>query len=558
VANPLGGRETLTGHSQDASGSSRRALLLRAHWPFFVVLGAFGAIAVALPTLTDSSLLDDFVYAKAAQHFAQTHAIRIPTDSAVNAVFEALWGGIFSAVFGFSHGVLRVSTLVLTALGAAAIYALGLELRGEPSRAAMGVAAYLFNPIGFVLSFSFMTDPHAAALTAIAAALYVRGFRRDRLPDLVAGSAAASLAFLSRNTAVAVTVGAFGYAVFHRRWRLAATSAAAPVVVMILTLLWFIDVHGMPVHQRGRTVAILRGLRGIEGDWQVAQVFLFLVLVYVAFATLPLLIAGALPRPRGAFGLVTATVLGLLLVNGVLGRFAPPAMMPYTDDWLTPKWLGPTFVSGAEIGMRAPMFPSWLWGIVTVACLAAAVVLILAVCSARGPLVWMLAAVTLMLIPSGFVFFPPKDRYVLPVAVLAIPIVVVAVRNRRSWAGWTMVGLLAAFSTAGTRDFLTLNGRIFEAARTAQHACGARLDQIDAGWTWDGWNFLGVPYAGPLHTGNASWWLPIAPHIDSTYIVGLRPVDGYRVVNRTPIDLWLGSERFVLVLKKNSIAPAPC
>jgi hypothetical protein len=69
---------------------------------------------------------------------------------------------------------------------------------------------------------------------------------------------------------------------------------------------------------------------------------------------------------------------------------------------------------------------------------------------------------------------------------------------------------------------------------------------------------LRVPYAGPLHTGNASWWLPIAPHIDSTYIVGSRPGDGYRVVNRTPIDLWLGSERFVLVLKKNSSAPAPC
>jgi Dolichyl-phosphate-mannose-protein mannosyltransferase len=530
----------------------------RTHWPFLVVLGAFGVIAFALPTLTDSSLLDDFVYAKAARHFAQAHAIRIPGNSAVNAIFEAVWGGTFSAVFGFSHGILRVSTLVLTALGAVAIYALGLEMGAQPSRAALGVAAYLFNPIGFVLSFSFMTDSHVAALTAIAAVFYVRGFRRDRLADLVAGSFVASLAFLSRNTGLAVALGALGYAVFHRRWRQAAASAFAPVVVTIVTLLWFVDVHGMPEHQLGRTVLILRGLRGIGQDWEVAKVFVFLALVYVAFATLPLLVSGALHRPRGAFGLLTAAILGLLLVNGVIGRFAPPAMMPYTDDWLTPKWLGPTFVSGADIAMRSPMFPAWLWGIVTVACLVGAVILIMAVCSARGPLGWMLAAATLTLAPSGFVFFPPKDRYFLPMVILAIPIVVAATRDRRTWAGWAIVGLLGAFSIVGTRDFLTLNGRIFEVARGAQPACRARLDQIDAGWTWDGWHFLDVPYAGPVHTGNTSWWMPVAPQIDSTYIVGVSPVDGYRVVNRTPINLWLGSERFVLLSKKNVTLPDPC
>ncbi len=62
------------------------------------------------------------------------------------------------------------------------------------------MAIYLFHPLAFGLTLTFMSDPQFVALSVIAAFLYVRSIRPNSPSPriMLAASAVASMAFLVR------------------------------------------------------------------------------------------------------------------------------------------------------------------------------------------------------------------------------------------------------------------------------------------------------------------------------------------------------------------------
>ena len=94
-------------------------------------------------------------------------------------LFQVVWGALFGLLFGPTLGVYRLSMVVLWFLSAIACYALLLQLTRDRARSALGTAVYAFNPIGYSLAFTFMTDAPFLATSVIAIACYVRGLGRD-------------------------------------------------------------------------------------------------------------------------------------------------------------------------------------------------------------------------------------------------------------------------------------------------------------------------------------------------------------------------------------------
>ena len=86
-------------------------------------------------------------------------------------------GAGFAVLFGETFGVFRAATVVFTAASALAVYGLCRQLGVDKGRSALGTAIYLFNPLGYVLSFTFMTDGYFAGLVAISAYCYAAGCR---------------------------------------------------------------------------------------------------------------------------------------------------------------------------------------------------------------------------------------------------------------------------------------------------------------------------------------------------------------------------------------------
>src|ERR671913_866863 len=193
--------------SRSPAGTGSRALSpsrivtgVRANWVLLAVYVAFALAAVVVPTLAPVATTDDWAYARSAQILLNEARLTIFPVVAATAVFQIVWGALFGFIFEPTLGVFRLSTVVITALGGLALYGLCRDLGVARARSALGVASFLFNPLVFVLAFTFMTDAHFMALLVIASWFYAKALEPEKIDGrlLVAGSGVAALAFLTR------------------------------------------------------------------------------------------------------------------------------------------------------------------------------------------------------------------------------------------------------------------------------------------------------------------------------------------------------------------------
>src|SRR5712691_7156798 len=90
--------------------------------PLLVILGFFVLSCLLVSPLRNVAVIDDWTYAWSVEHFLKTGRLALLDWSAHYPILQTLWGGLFAYVFGFSFGVLRISTVVLAILGCAALY----------------------------------------------------------------------------------------------------------------------------------------------------------------------------------------------------------------------------------------------------------------------------------------------------------------------------------------------------------------------------------------------------------------------------------------------------
>jgi hypothetical protein len=136
------------------------------------------------------------------------------------------------------------------------------------------------------------------------------------------------------------------------------------------------------------------------------------------------------------------------------------------------------------------------------------------------------------------------DRYLLPLAPLAIALALWALRRLRLWlpAGWLVVAALAVFSVAGTRDYLVFMREVWTMGYQAV-AAGVPLDRLDAGSGWDGYYLYEYGRANRIRSRTPKggpWWVYFyAPATDSAYVVAGKPLDRHLTIFRRPYDSWL-------------------
>ena len=581
----------------------RIAFLARTHWAVAVVLALYAASAFVVPTLTDVPVNDDWFYAHSVENLLQQHVL---TSGQVTTtlIFQVVWGALFASLFGMTYGVLRLSTVVAVFLSGWALYGLCRELAIARARSALGVALYLFNPLSFVLGFTFMSDSHFTALLIPATLLYVRGMRagsRDRWLVLVA-SAVSALAFLVRHHGILIPLAVVSHLALSRRLRwdidslsLLGRVAAIPVVTAGMYFLWLRFAHGVPGGQSSFLKDVLSA--GVPSTVLLGWLLAFFESMYAGFFVLPLaaaaipatvyLIRSTPPPGRRLFGVWTV----VMLVPAVISVWLR-LLMPYIPSFLTRAGLGPNDLLVARPGLvhrHALIWP-------TVTCALSAVVLGLALCrkigtgeaprhaGARLVLVialWQAAGVVL---PSfariGWqvdgVPSPSLDRYLLPLLPLVVCLALWALHDVRLVAplAWLTTGVFAIFAIAGTRDSLLLHRATWDLARRANQL-GVANTRLDGGATWDASHLSeysrtgSVPLRTPEYeysTGNPDslltptppWWIwAWAPATDSSYVIVGERLIGFDVVDQIEYSSWLHRRPMPLYLVRRPGAPEP-
>jgi dolichyl-phosphate-mannose-protein mannosyltransferase len=482
-------------------------------------------------------LIDDWIYAWSVAHFLQTGTVRMLEWSAHYPVAQILWGALCSQLFGFSIGVLRLSTLVLAWAGLLAFYLMLRELEIRPLVAGLGTLLLLCNPVVFMLANSFMTDAPFVSVMNGALLFYVRWAKRGQTRDIALGSGLAITSFLIRQPGVTLALVPVGYLVLMRlvsdtprvlSWpqRLC---LLLPFLGMGLTLGWIHLVHGETRIYRERVENLSSFVLSTPG-WIYLRELVHIVL-HLGFVLWPLtwgIIAGLSLRALVWATGIIAVLCGLCFWHG--GQLPLP---------LDARW--DAILTWNELGMGRDLIAGsipdrsqlvWCQGLVLTLSLSGAVVLVAALAEGlRRWTHWVRGSATVLLL-NGLgqllllgVLWLFYDRYYLPILPESIALLVSYLYPTKRVTALIVAGQLlwGAVAVTGTIDMFRFSVAVLE-ARDWLLDQGVAPQHIDAGYVLNGWYL----YAPSLHAGRG-------PEPDVPFITTMTTLP-YKIANASDAD----------------------
>ena len=431
-----------------------------------LLLAGWFALPLLLGTGAPIPLNDDWAYAQTVRTLLETGEFRRPSWTWVPAITHTAWGALFTQVFGFTFQALRWSSLVAGAFGLAGAFTLARRTGVATAGAALLAATFAFNPVHVHLAFTFMTDVPFIALCLWSLVFLGDHLRSGSWIALIAGTALAIAATLSRQTAL-VLPAAFAVAAVlarplaWRAWLAAALCVGAVGFVYLRAEEWLFATGG-----RWSRLYSVRDASKFIAAAQPAIPFHLLkhgvaTLVALGWFLLPLTLRAAAPlRLR-----LAASALGIALATFLMLRL--DLALPPTYNIVRDLGLGPLTIGGHE---HLPHAPRWLWWALTALGAAAgaqAIAFFLARTLPRLRETLRRADLLLLLaFSAGFLLphlaRPPFfDRYVFTlVAPLGVALLAAASKREPDAPRWRRVASLAAlalfvlFSFVGTRDYL--------------------------------------------------------------------------------------------------------
>jgi hypothetical protein len=542
-----------------------RAALVLSTW--------FALVAVFTGAWHDVPLIDDWTYAWTVEHLLQTGRFDVLDWSSAYPVIQAIWGGVWSALFGFSFASLRLSTLVLGVAGCGALYLILRELGASQRMALLGALTLAVNPVFVFLSSSFMTDVPFTTFTTLALLCYVRASTRGDPRLLWWAGAWAYAAFLVRQVGIAVPVAGLPLLLMQAHHpRLTRTR-----VIVALGATWAVI---------GATLLVLKatiGTTSIMEKWSwnlYARPTSYLdmnlpLLALLCFYLLPLLLALAVerrvwrrPLVLGSVGIGTAALFVLLL-----GEI--PAPLVYDNTWSTREvgasrllingqtshdagwfdnggrligWLATSLLALFAITAIGRVTRAWLVNRVDVRRKA------IAWMTTRAPLIAFLLAYIAMM----NLLWMYTDRYSLPIVPVLVALLL-GTKHRPTPAPRVAIATLVVFAAVallGTRDAIRYNQAVRDVWQSLIDA-GIPASDIDAGYAWNGWTL----YAHPTNLAPGLTPLKDVPWVTSDrvteYAVSKEPIEGYTIQREVEWGglAWPGQTR-LLVLSRAAPANA--
>lgn len=546
------------------------------------VLPSFALVLVTIlfvPPAGDFPLNDDWVYAAPVQSILDGYGYVAHPFRAAYGIFQTYWGAAFCLMFGYSYTVLRVSTLVLAAVTVWVTAKCAREIGASRNLALLCGAVLFANPLFMNLSYTFMTEVPYIALMTASGYFYLRALRRGQTADIFLGSTFAVLAFSNRQYGVLASV-AFLLSLFIANrsalMRPGVVRTGAFIAPWFAVALAFTALQASPDNPMNRI--------GLAGDISRARQIglalnaLYAIPLYIGLFLLPLATLHAarmLRRPHRitrSQWVRIAVCLGIYSLAMALGALPLPYLLPnmFRDLYVGPLTLYDTYFANLLWAPVSLGFGAW-YAISFLAALSAGV-MFAGWRGLRGPLLrsrqpraayaprraqyWFLytwAALLLVspLNPALTIYF---DRYLLP-AMAPLLILSAAELRRPPWPVWGIADAIAilfyGFSVAATQDYLAWNRARWEAIELLRTKYGARDEQIDGGYEFNG-AYTSAQYrqAHPEkaidYSGERPWWV-----LEEAYAVSFLEREGYETIDTVTYRSWLrGAGGSMYLLKK--------
>ncbi len=485
----------------------------------------FCALALLLCALlsrpyTTMGVSDDGPYIRVAQTLARTGHIVYNGWAAPILGWQLYLGAAFIRLFGYSLTAGRMSTLLVGVLMAFLLQRTLVRAGLREESAAFGTLALVLSPLYLQLSVTYMSDMFGlfAVVVCLYGCLRALGASADREAVLwicfaVAGNAvlgsARQIAWLGLLAMIPSTL----YLLRRRRrvLQIGVLVNLAGVLFLLVCMHWFLR---QPYNEHEPLIPA--GFRVARAAEQLAR-----LLLDVPFLLLPVFVL-FLPEVRGARrlspGALAAVLLGYLLFGAHLLHPHPLFVLEPTVDgtsWVTAYG----FYNPVGASTPAVFLGSRLRLLLTVASGGGLVGLAISILRSRASglrssearpptgspeaqpptggidsrqlpvlLAPFVTAYLLLLLPLGTSTFGLFDRYLLPLLVFALLVVLrhyqECVRPQLPLAAWALIPVLAAYGTATTYNTFSLCRALVRLA-TQMRSAGVPDTAVDQGWDFD-------------------------------------------------------------------------
>jgi hypothetical protein len=561
---------------------------IRKNLPILAILGFYLLCILAADPRGEFPLNDDWSYVRSAFSFGSGKGMHVDAWSAPSLVGQAFYGGLLARFFSFRFDVLRFSTLFLSCVTAVLLWSIFTRLKIRKGLASVLLLTWIFNPLQFNLSFTFMTEIPFLFFVVLATYFYVLYLDGRKTIALVSAAAALGYAFLIRQTAIIFVFALICsilldlQAPLRKRIRQAAL-VALPVGAFVAGYYWWVISGG------GVTAAVrmkFNLLHRLTSEQIIGNSYG--IFFYLAFVILPALLFLIPSRHRAAWNLNKKLAIAVLAIWSTFalaglgwfhGHSKPEYLpssshherMPFLLNVLYDSGLGPITLDPVYFGPCPTPVHVRAWQAVTALVVFGSVWMgsmcvfgLLRARTIQKPLRPLFAFARIAFI--GIVLFEITfshlqegglfDRHIV---IAALPFYLLLIlftgasdreKDEVSVAGFSAAGIVLAafmaFSVAATHDYMEWNRIRWDMGRSLL-AEGVDPLGIVGGFEFNAW----YNYDTFLARGNISkirqWW-----YDRRDYQISMTPQDGYRIKQKKSYYSWVHLRPIFLYLVQDS------
>ncbi len=564
----------------------------------FGVIALYVLCILAANPRGEFPLNDDWSYVRSAFSFGSGQGFKVDEWVAPSLVGQALYGGLLVKFFSPSFLVLRLSTLVLSCLTAVLLWAVFVRIGFRNNLSCVMLLSWVFNPLQFYLSFTFMTEIPFLFFAVLAIYLYALHLDNRKSLLLVLSSASFGYAFLIRQTALFFVLALICSVLMDSQKSLRQRIQQC-VLATVTASIFIIGYFALIVRRGGSTAAVHRKFDLLH-DLTAKQIIgnSYGMLFYLAFMLLPVLfflipslyrMAGTLSRKIQICVLIVwsafiAAGLWWFPAHWSHSEYLPStafhARMPFLLNVLYDTGLGPITLDPDYFGAPpTPIYPR-AWIVVT-AIVAAGTICFGLLCifgiirlrrlrmfREKRPM-FVLSSLTLLgLVPFEIVFSHLQegglfDRHIL-IAALPFGIVLGLLaseyaqkeRNRKAGipvlsAAGIAIAALGVFSVAATHDYMEWNRIRWDMGRSLLER-GVSPLSIAGGFEFNAWHNYDTFLARGNIANTNKWW-----YDRRDYVITMIPQKGYEVMQKKEYFSWVHRRPIALYLIRDSKLKKP-
>jgi hypothetical protein len=467
---------------------------------------------------------DEWFYVKAVYNFNFSNFKLDPliTPSLIGQIF---YTNILISIFGFSFNLLKITTIFLSIFSSILLYLLFIELSFKKIYAFFVSLIFFFNPLFFYLSFGFMTDVHALFFIILALYLLAKYNNKNKSRYFLFACLSIIYAIIIRQNYIFLLPLSLVFIINKKRFNIKNIFIYIFNLFLLLFLYIFLKSKGWWPFQDIN----LHSFENKLINFQHIKNQIFSIWHYLGFFLLPLSFTYLLKKKK-----ITLTNYFIIIISffySIWHIFYNSNFFPYFKNIINIYGLGPRtpnqvlhgdpskiinlnsqIILSIIIAISASIILSIFWDIILKfkkKNIPNKIMLIFLILST-------FSQVAIILLFLGF------DRYYLPIFVFLLLILSHFIDNKKVYLINIFILLIISLGTIFLSKISIEENRVKWQIADNLTSQEIKVDHIDAGYEWLGWNWYGKTplWRAPYWEEGTPWYISqLFPDNERLYII---------------------------------------